>query len=200
VSSLARVLENLAVLVGQQTADGSTATQDPASLERLHDLVLPPPVSPWPATSGWLLLAFALAVATVGLLRLLALRRRARAYRVEALAELEQLAAETVAPVGDARAAALARLPDLVKRTALAAWPRERVASLTGAPWLTFLAETSGDERWRSPTGEALVALAYDPRAPAELDEATTAELLQLSRDWIRRHVAPRSGEETAAC
>lgn len=146
---------------------------DPTSLDRLADVVLPSPVAWWPPAPGWLVVGAVL----VGLLLRAAMaaweRWRANVYRRDALAECRRLRA----------AADAASLPALVKRTALAAFPRERVASLSGTPWLAFLDETGRTHAFGDGPGGALVTLAYDPRAGA-----ADAALFDVVEQWIREH------------
>lgn len=145
-------------------------------LGQLRGLTAPPPVSMFPATWAWaiaaLVLAALLALAAVAWLR----HRRGTAYRRAALAELRAL--EPALTAGDA--GALARLATLLRRTALAAYPRRDVAALTGAEWLAFLARTGADF---GPAGPALAAAPY--RAPPPFDGAALAE---AARRWIRTH------------
>lgn len=160
---------------------------DPTSLDRLQDIVTPPPVPWWPPAPGWHL-AGAAALALVGWLARRAWARwRAAAYRRAALAELRAIEARAA---DDAqRAAAVRDLPALVKRTALAAFPRATVASLSGDAWLRFLDRTGRTDAFTAGRGRVLGALAYDPRA-AELDAAAAAELCAAVRGWIGTHDA----------
>lgn len=146
-------------------------------LDQLAEPAEPAPVSMMPETIGWAVLA-ALLVALVGWLVVRTVRRRrANAYRREALALL--------AGAGDdARAIA-----PILRRTALAAYPRERVASLSGAAWLAFLDRTGGGPGFRSGPGEALVS------APYRDAERETPGLGALAARWVRRHGPVRDGE-----
>src|SRR5262249_55479513 len=120
------------------------------ALEKLADIVTPPPPSLVPQTWGWAALAaILLALAAWAFLRWRR-RRAANRYRVEALAELGRLETALGDPAG--RAGALAAIPLLIKRVALAAWPRDRVASLAQSRWTAFLgsgAAASGAEPLR---------------------------------------------------
>ena len=100
--------------------------------------------------------------------------RRANLYRREALALLP------------APSASLASLPELVKRTALSAYPRESVASLTGESWLAFLDRTGNTKAFTQGPGRRLVDLAYAPEATIPPGERT--ELIATVRQWIEHH------------
>ncbi len=144
------------------------------SLAGLQDIVPPPEVSMGPTAPGWIALGLALLAALVVVAVWLALRHRALRYRRAALAELDALRA------GDR----LEDLPELLKRVALAAYPREEVAPLSGDAWTDFLDRTGGAGRFSAGAGETLGALAYgggrsEEREPLE-------RLLSAADAWIR--------------
>jgi hypothetical protein len=82
----------------------------------------------------------------------------------------------------------LRQLPELVIRTALAAFPREAVASLSGIAWLRFLDRTGRTDAFMHGRGQLLSELAYDPRLSAQLDPAAVDELFTVVRRWIGEH------------
>ena len=158
--------------------------QDPASLDNLRDIVLPAPV-PWlPPAVGWRLVFAAVAAALlVGSWRAF-LRWRANAYRREALRELRRLETSS----GGAPAKTAADLSALMKRAALAAYPRDTVADLTGPQWLAFLDSTAGTTHFTGGPAKVMCALACgDARGPANLES-----LFAAARRWLRKH---RRGE-----
>ena len=100
---------------------------DSTSLDRLHDLALPPEVPWWPLAPGWYVL-IVLALAAAGWLAFRAWKHwRSNAYRRAALQELMSL--DTPADIAE-----------LLRRTALAVSPRSSVAEKTGSAWLDWLA------------------------------------------------------------
>ena len=88
------------------------------------------------------------------------------------------------------RQAALRQLPELVKRTALVAFPRAEVASLSGAAWLSFLDRTGHTTVFTRGRGQLLSELAYDPRLMTQLDSSAVEELFTIVRQWIHGHAA----------
>lgn len=149
---------------------------DGLNLVELLDLLEPVPepvrVTMVPQTSGWVVLGLAVVLllgwGAVTLLR----RYRSNAYRRAAVGELNMLSRDGENP---------AHIAVLLKRTALAAYPRQQVASLHGDNWLRFLdAHFPGDGFC---TGPGRV-LATAPWRPVDADPALTA----LTRDWILRH------------
>lgn len=160
---------------------------DPTSLDRLHDVIAPPPVPWWPPAPGWYwVLGFVLVVILVLVLRFFIHWQRNR-YRREALAELARYQA---AGAAGQRVKVIASLAGLLKRTALSAWPRTQVAALNGPDWFAFLNRTGGAGRFGSGAGALLEGAAYDSRQAQSLDDAQTAELVELVRHWLKHHRA----------
>src|SRR5271167_5027887 len=99
------------------------------ALNNLHDFYQPAPPAWTPQTIGWYVLFAIIGLAFVWMTIHWIRKWFANRYRREALRELALLPAE--------------QFSTLLKRTALAAWPREKVASLNGEAWLNFLNETA---------------------------------------------------------
>jgi hypothetical protein len=162
-------------------SDAASTDGPPTSLVELMDrLVEPPepaPVPLVPETAGWWVLA-ALALLLLGwALWRAARRRRAEAYRRAALAELE-------AAGGDPAATAA-----ILRRAALAAYPRGEVAGRAGGDWVEFLHRTGG---FPLEQGPALLAAPYRPGGPHGAAEGPAAGDAAALRDaaerWLRRH------------
>ena len=162
------------------------AAEDPASLNRLHDIVVPAPVPWWPPAPGWYFVLAALALAVIyGAARALA-TSRANAYRRIALAELANLEAAWNGNPQDQ--SPLATLPVLLKRVALAAFPREQVASLSGTAWCEFLDITAGHPLFAGRPAEMLHQISYESPAPRGLSKDQVTTLFAAARTWVRCH------------
>jgi hypothetical protein len=176
-------------------------TSDPASLANLYDIIVPQPVSLWPLAPGWYGLAW-VALVVLAVWAGWRLRQwRLNRYRRVALAELDQLEAAARDP--SRRLAVLGALPTLVKRVALAVWPRETVASLSGPSLLAFLDATGQTQAFQVGPGKDLPMLAYDTKTAAALDDEHIALLFDAVREWIKRHHTPSSpsiGATAQAC
>jgi Domain of unknown function (DUF4381) len=123
-------------------AETQPAVTDP--LVGLIDIPLPPPVSLWPQTwTSRIAIALVLTALVVALWRFVH-AWRANRYRREALSELGAIGQRL--DVCEARGEGLAELSMLVRRTALAAFPRETVAPLAGPAWLAFLDQSYGGQ------------------------------------------------------
>ena len=182
-------------------------TNSPLSILDLRDIVEPPPVGWWPLSpsAGVLVGLWLLALGLVAWQ--LRRRYRANAYRRAALRELEEVrrvfasaGKSGAAPGGGTRPTGTrsgqptnwSRVSELLKRTALAAFPRTEVARLNGAEWVRWLNATGHGAAFVGPPARLLADAAYDqpPPDPGELEE-----LIEQAAGWIRRHrVPPRSG------
>ena len=168
---------------------------DATSLDRLHDIIVAPPVPWWPPASGWywvlgLMIVMLLATLITGLMRW-----QHNRYRREALAELARQEAALENP--ERRPSALLGLAELLKRTAVTAFPREDVATLTGLKWFAFLDYTARGSRFRDALGATLENAIYDPRTADSLDPQKLHSVVEAIRHWIKFHdtrLEPQAG------
>lgn len=138
-------------------------------LDLLEPAPEPVPVAWTPQTAGWIWLGLAVLVAILLVARWLIQRHRKNAYRREALRELDAVSGNAAA------------VSKLIRRSALAGFPREDVASLHGEAWLSFLAKTYPGPALQGKTATTLLAAPYRD-VPADKD------LVNFARDWISRH------------
>jgi hypothetical protein len=159
---------------------------DPASLQNLQDIIEPAAVSFWPPAAGiWLIMALALLWACVGV-AVLWNRWRQNAYRRAGMQELQKIRHRLRR---DETTKAIQELAALLKRVALTAFPRDRVASLSGDNWLAFLDATMGGGTFSAGPGNLLAASAYR-RSDFSLDvsDRQIDELFNLAGIWIKQH------------
>lgn len=142
------------------------------NLVELFDLLepvpAPDPVSMMPQTVGWIWLGVAILALMFLIVRKARKHRKENAYRRQALLELRG--------ISDPKDQAL-----LLRRTALAAYPRKDVASLYGAEWLTFLNGTCEKPAFSSEGGKALLEAPYASRPETE-------DIKPQVLHWIRFH------------
>jgi hypothetical protein len=142
-----------------------------APLDKLHDFYQPPPPAWIPQTIGWYVLFALLAVLAIAIAIHLTRKWLANRYRREALRELADLQPQ--------------QFSELLKRTALSAWPREKVASLSGSAWIDFLNKTAHGELFQNAPANAVEECAIRSASISGQDEQT---LRQAVATWIRRH------------
>ncbi len=138
-------------------------------LDLLEQAPEPAPVSLWPQTAGWIWLMIALCAGVSLLLYRWFRHRRTNAYRRAALREIAAAGGDPIVLAG------------ILRRTALAAFPRTEVARLCGEDWLNFLDKTYGGPDFSNGAGRVL---AVAPYAQAE----AAADLSALAEIWVRRH------------
>ena len=148
-------------------------SEDPASLSKLHDIVVPDAVPWWPPAPGW----FVIFAILIGLALRIAMKRyqrwRADAYRRAALREL-------------ATAGTPAAVMQILRRAALAFTPRETVSRLHGTAWTDWLAghlQTSMPNEARDAMNDSI----YRPQRP----DSDFNALRNFAADWIRNHRRP---------
>ncbi|MBD9446416.1 DUF4381 domain-containing protein [Rhizobium sp. RHZ01] len=156
------------------------------ALRSLKDIAVPAPVSWMPQTWGWLIVVLLLLSAILLWCALAYRRWRKNAYRREALKHLEAI--EVAVRDADKRARALRDLGELLKRTALAAWPRKDVAATSGLAWAAFLVEHRNMKN-----GEAFQRFFDDLEYQAATLVSTEVAdgLVRDARRWIEGHHVP---------
>lgn len=147
---------------------------DPLSLDHLHDIVEPAPVSWWPPAGFWISLMLLAAFWGVYLAVAMIRQWRRNAYRRAALQELTTIS-EAV------------QVSTLLKRVALVAYPREDVAALTGDQWIEFLDDRCHAVNFEKEPESFLALASYDSHAAAEADKHLPS-LIHSARTWITRH------------
>lgn len=165
----------------QQTDTISLSAQDTAAAlatpPELGPLYEPPPVLFTFETVGWSVLAGLLFVGFMAMAYLLIRRYIRNRYRREALAELERMEGDP---------SSTPRIFAVVKRTAIQAFGRERVAALHGRDWLRFLEETGSGVRLLDYESQILGAIYGD----GEEASSSVNEILLNAKKWVQTHAA----------
>ena len=138
--------------------------EDPASLLNLKDIVIPSPVSWWPPDTGGMLVLAGLifCLTLIGLQKYL--RYRKNRYRRAGLELIED-------------ASTAQEISIILKRVALAAYPREQVASLYADEWVDFLNRTCTRTH-------------FDIDTFAEPQRRVDKGLVKSAQHWISFHLA----------
>ena len=150
----------------------------------IDEIILPDAVSWWPTAPGWK----ALAIIIIILLLFKCVRWMKHwwrnRYRREALRQLMQVQHHA----GKQLQEVVAVLPYYLKVTALQAYPRQDVASLSGDNWLVFLDQQYSGAAFSEGVGRKLLAVAYLPQEQWQLSEKDSEVLISMSRSWISKH------------
>ncbi len=152
-------------------------------LDRMADITVPDPVSYVPQTSGWYVLAGTLVLVLVVVGWRVWHWRRVNRYRRDALSELATIDARW-----QDQETSVTDLARLLRRTALAAFPRADVASLYGDDWLAFLDKAIGGTEFSRGLGRILTVAPYGTgdAPPVEQRHALVAQ----ARRWVKSHDA----------
>jgi len=149
-------------------------------LSQLRDIHLPERVSWWPPAPGWWLPA-TFGVLLLALALYLVRRPRQNRWRRAALAQWQRLRADWT--TGDIDGATAAReLSVLLRRVALARFPRHQVAALSGEAWLAFLDSAVPEQPlFSSGPGRALLEAPYAVQA-----EVDAEALFEACGRWLQ--------------
>ena len=153
-------------------------------IQGIDEIILPDAISWWPSAPGWQVLGV-----LAGLFLIYLLTRRAKRwwrdrYRREALRQLAQLQQQAGERLHDV----VVKLPYFIKVTALQAYPREEVASLSGNDWLNFLDAHYSGPSFSEGTGKKLLTVAYLPHEQWQLNDKESHALIKMSLQWITKH------------
>jgi len=124
-------------------------------LAQLRDIHLPPAIDPGLPAPGWWLLGLAALALTVWSVNLAWRTWQARAYRREGIKRFNLLLAEFENHQN--AQSYLTAYSSLLKQIAMTAYPRDRVAALSGEDWVDFLDKTTGSREFSMGAGQALI-------------------------------------------
>lgn len=114
-------------------------------------------------------------------------RQKANEYRGWALEKLNDINRVIQQNLGLEKP--LREIPILVKRTALHAYPRQEVASLSGEAWLRFLDASYNGTGFTDGPGQILMQTTCLPdKELAAFKKEDIQQLLKLVRKWIKKH------------
>lgn len=151
---------------------------DPGQLP-LRDIHLPEAIGLWPPAIGWWILTGAVLVGAV----MWALRYRA-AWRHRAATAEFKAALDTLRAGGDPALCAQ-RLSATLRRFAMTLSNHpERVAGLTGEPWLAYLDSHWEREAFTQGAGRGLLSAPYV--SAGHLDREQCLELALLCQAWVK--------------
>lgn len=166
---------------------------DPASLQNLNDIVLPAPVDWWPLANGWYVVSGIVLIAIAWFGYRWVQHWISNRYRRAALQELQLLVEDIQSEVK--RDSSLRQIPILLKRTALSAYPRAQVASLSGQDWFGFLNSSVRNPLFTESTLSTLDTISYSRGELGEIDKPAITALLNASRQWLKHHQSKTRSE-----
>ena len=186
--SIPLILSLAFALPAWTTSSAKEIETDPASLSRLHDIVVPPPISWWPLAPGWYVLLGMLLLSAAWLGLRLYRHYTANHYRRQALAELQRL--QPLSRQFGGLSVAMGQVMELLKRTAFVTYPREQIASLNGVDWWKFRDQSIGSTVFVQSVGPTLERLTYGNPFETDAPRAEVDAAFHAVGTWIKNHQA----------
>ena len=148
-----------------------------ASLDNLHDIIVPDAIGFFPLAPGWIIVGVLLLTLLFHFVVQAYKRYKKTLYKREALTELENYRDES-------KDDALALLK-LARRVAIAAYGREEIAGLSGDDWWEFMEQCSKVKVSRELRDE-ISTLLYDNTA--QIDTKQFRLISSMVSVWIKTH------------
>ncbi|MHC2068215.1 DUF4381 domain-containing protein [Bremerella sp. T1] len=145
-------------------------SDDPGSLDNLHDIVMPPDVAWFPLAPGWYVLIVIVLVAIGWAMFRVYQKWQANAYRRAALQELQH-------------ADSIFAISEILRRTALVFTPRETMVDLIGNDWADWLTQRTS-QPMPTVVRQAFAEAMYQPNSAGTNIEPVRA----YATAWIQQH------------
>lgn len=170
------------------------------ALKGLEEIASPDPISTLPSGPGWWFVFGAVLLLCAAMLYRAHKRWRANAYRrraIAALAALEKAALEKPeGPPGQNWHDHLQSVPEILRATALHAYPRLAVVAASGDTWRAFLNAATDKPLWSEKTFQVLYAVSYKPASASKISTQEAESVLRAAKAWVNEHTSqPRVGE-----
>ena len=150
-----------------------------ASLDKLHDIIVPDAIGLFPPASGWYILLL--------LLLTLLFHFGYQKYKVYESEQYRRDAEKELEALNDKDRANTLALLDLAKRVALAAYGRETIAKLHGNLWWNFM-EKYSKVSVSSELRSSIEKFLYEEGVA--LDEGIFDAIFLMVSQWIKTHKA----------
>jgi hypothetical protein len=158
---------------------------NPQSLEQLKDIHLPNPIGWWPIAWGWYLLGLLIITLLATLSYCIWKYYKRTGAKREALTLLKQYF-QTYKAERNCQSSS-AQVSELMRRVALAYFPREEVASLQGEAWIAFLNNHSKTVNF-APIKELILELPYRTKVLASnTPNPDLTPLFTCAKAWIKQ-------------
>lgn len=157
------------------------------ALKGLEEISSPDPISAMPQGSGWWFLAGTLFLVGGALVYYMRKKWNRNAYRRHAVAALEALEITHEGPTQSWHVH-LQPLPEILRTTALHAFPRRNVVAASGESWRVFLNAATQTPLWSEQAFQVLYALSYRQASAREISEQEAQEVIQATKAWVVEH------------
>ena len=148
-----------------------------ASLDNLHDIIIPDAIGFFPPAPGWYILGLLLFALLFHFTLRFYARYKKSLYRREALKELDRYQGENKEET--------LQLLSLAKRVAIVAYGREESATLSGESWWNYMEQHSKVNISKALRDE-MSKLLYDETYESDSSHYRTIKI--FVREWIKTH------------
>ena len=148
-----------------------------ASLDNLHDIIIPDAIGFFPPAPGWVMLGLLLLALLFHFAMRFYMRYKKSLYRREALEELDRYKGENKEET--------LQLLSLAKRVAIVAYGREESATLTGESWWNYMEQHSKVNISKALRDE-MSKLLYDETYESNSSHYTDIKVFVT--EWIKTH------------
>lgn len=155
-------------------------------LDQLRDIHLPEPISWWPLAPGWWLVIIGGCLLLGWLITLFYRHYRAGLYRRQALRKLKQLSSMQGPPQ-------LGELFELLKQTAISAYPNHHPGSRSIEPFIRFMQHSCNRPVFNQLSADMEKVL----YSSSSLETHEINSLIVDAKTWIKRHI-PEDKLQTA--
>ncbi len=176
------VITSAETTTGQGTDIADTAeTENIGDFSDLHDIMMPDFISWWPLQPVCWVALFLLCVSLLMFVLYWKKLSAQNTYRKLALQELQHICERK----------SWHEMPVLLKRCALAAWPREEIAALSGNQWILWLNAHGGN--FDQTAAQYLHQLSYARKSINDINDNNDnnekyVSLMKNIEAWIRQH------------
>ncbi|MFT6508893.1 MAG: hypothetical protein ACJAVO_000048 [Parvibaculaceae bacterium] len=165
------------------------------ALKGLEEIASPDPISTLPSGPGWWFVFGAVLLLCAAMLYRARKRWRANAYRRRAITALAALEKPERHP-GQNWHDHLKSVPEILRATALHAYPRLAVVAASGDTWREFLNAATDKPLWSEKTFQVLYAISYKPASASEISTQEAESVLRAAKAWVNEHTPqPRVDE-----
>ncbi len=160
---------------------------------QLQDIHMPSAPDLWPPAIGWWILLTFLIVTLIWFLQKIRREAKQKKYRDAIRAKFKQLEKQlNKNPTNQT----IAEINTLLRQVAISRYPREQIASLTGAKWLLFLDKSGKTNNFSKGAGRILVDASYQAD---NLSNLNLIEFTPLIRRWVRKVLGRAETKQNSA-
>ena len=148
----------------------------------IQDIITPDQVSFWPPQPGWYAVCIVLILVLVFLIIKIIQNKKRNAYRHSAILTIDNI------PENTAIEATIMEINTILKACALKAFPRDKIANLSGKVWIEFLIKSSKNIHFNDIHKKMLSIGPYQKISQTAYRPEDVSGFIAISKQWIKTH------------